>query len=236
MTTTFTARSAGCTRSPAGVSPAAPRISSRRTLPRPGNSGCVKAMPSQLVDAANRHVPMWVACREAGMDLFGPTSKRTYCPFGEFSHADGGSATAFRVYPDHGFCFACWEYYSPTRLCAMVWEVTEEAVAERLLTTIGHKPKDYRAHWLDLTTDLRPQIDREAVATALKTRCLRLVPDWPERQYDPFIAEYLARCLALLVQVTSEVDARQWLETCSTVMITVLRRSHDATAGRSAHP
>lgn len=186
-------------------------------------------MDGSLVAVANAQVPMWVACAEVGMDVHGATSKKVYCPFGEWSHADGGEEAAFRVYHDHGFCFACWQYYSPVSLCVAAWEADPEHAARALLAKIGFTPAAYTDQWDRVLKP--PAVDREAVARALKTRCMREAIDWSERQYDPLVAEYLARCLGLLVQVTSEDDARQWLETCSAVMISVLRRSHDQARG-----
>jgi hypothetical protein len=167
---------------------------------------------------------MYVAARLAGVEVPSASShKKLYCPFGEFSHADGGDEPAFRVYSDHAFCFACWQWWTPVSLCASVWEVAEELVAERLLREAGVTPLTYQEQWDQAVA--APMIDHAALTQALKTRCLREHVDWNQRQYDPDVAEYLAKCLGLLIQVTSEDEARQWLETCAVVMRAVLRKA-----------
>lgn len=167
---------------------------------------------------------MYVAARLAGVEVHSASSqKKLFCPFGEFSHADGGEEAAFRVYSDHAFCFACWQWYSPVSLCVAVWEVDEEVAAERLMREAGVTPPSYEQQWEQAI--VAPEIDHAALAEALKTRCMRLNPDWGQRQYDPDVSEYLAKCLGLLIQVTSEEDARLWLEQCAIVMRSVMRRS-----------
>jgi hypothetical protein len=61
----------------------------------------------ELIALANRTVPFPLACRVIGMDNVPEprdSGSRAYCPFGEFSHPDGGRDQALRVYYDHGFC------------------------------------------------------------------------------------------------------------------------------------
>jgi hypothetical protein len=191
-------------------------------------------MPSDLVELANSQVPMLLACRAAGMKIDEFTSKKLYCPFGEFSHADGGEEAAFRVYSDHAFCFACWAYYSPVSLCATVWEVTEEQVAQKLLTMAGITPESYEERWEELQQD--QVVDTRAVFEALRTRCERNFPCWASIQYNDQVARYLARCKALLPAVKTEEDARQWLETCSQIMNVVVRRADAQAPGRPGLP
>lgn len=176
-----------------------------------------------MVVLANKKVPMWMACDAIGMHVESGSTKKHYCPFGEFSHPDGGDEAAFRVYPEHGFCFACWQYYTPVSLCVAAWEVTEETAAGRLLQLARISPETFEERWEKLQ-DV-PQVDTSAVATALKTRLLREFPRWESVQYNDEVAQYLARCLGLLPAVQTQDDARTWLETCSQVMSLVVGRA-----------
>lgn len=183
-------------------------------------------MSTPLVELANRKVPMVTACRAVEMSVDDHTSKKLYCPFGEFNHSDQGDEAAFRVYSDHGFCFACWAYYSPVSLYVAKWEVQEEVAAETLLTAAGITPESYQERWEELQQP--PSMDYEALREALITRCARFFPGWSYLQYNDTVASYLARCLGLRAAVKSEDEARQWLEACSEVMRAVVRRSADA--------
>lgn len=183
-------------------------------------------MTSPLVELADRKVPMVVACRAVEMSVDDHTSKKLYCPFGEFSHSDQGDEAAFRVYANHGFCFACWAYYTPVSLYMAKWEVQDEVAAETLLTLAGITPESYQERWEELQKP--PEMDYEALREALITRCARYFPDWYRLQYDDVVASYLARCLGLRVAVKDESDARKWLDACSEVMRAVVRRAADA--------
>ena len=88
-------------------------------------------MPSPVA-LANRQVPFARACAWAGMEVPGDVAAsgyKTYCPWGELAHDDGGAEPAFRVYSDHGYCFACQEAFSPVKLCALAWDCTPEEAA-----------------------------------------------------------------------------------------------------------
>lgn len=183
-------------------------------------------MSSPLVELADRKVPMVVSCRAVEMHVDDHTSKKLYCPFGEFSHSDQGDEAAFRVYPDHAFCFACWAYYSPVSLYVAKWEVAEDTAAETLLSLAGITPESYTERWEELQQPVR--MDYEALREALITRCARDFPGWGYLQYHDNVASYLARCLGLRVAVRNESDARQWLEACSEVMRAIVRRTADA--------
>jgi hypothetical protein len=172
---------------------------------------------------ANLKVPMIVACHAIGMKVDEGSTKKMYCPFGEFSHLDGGDEPAFRVYSDHAFCFACWKWYSPVGLCVAEWEVTEDSAAETLMRLAGVAPESYQEVWDRVTEEVT--VDTRAVGDALEIYCARNFPRWERLKYTDEVALYLARCRGLLVQVKSESEARQWLEGCSRVMDTVLRRA-----------
>ena len=178
-----------------------------------------------IVSLANRMVPMTTACREVGLrvhERVRETGTRLHCPFEEFAHPDGGRDPAFRVWADHGFCFACWEYYSPVKLYAQVKDVTQEQAAVRLLDLIGYKPASYAHHWRSVAGP--PPLDLSAVAQALRNFCDGYCDRWQEWQLEPYVAEYLSRCLGLLGAVTAETDARAWLAQAKQVMTTVLDR------------
>ncbi len=119
-------------------------------------------------------------------------------------------------------CFACWQWWSPVSLCVTAWEVDEEIVAERLLDEIGFRPASYADWWDQALVPL--EVDREALALALKTRCMRETASWQVRQYDSDVAQFFASCLGLLTVVKSEAEARQWLVSSGAVMRAVLRR------------
>lgn len=178
---------------------------------------------AEPIALANRKVPMAVACRAAGMELRDGSTKKHYCPFGEYSHLDGGDEPAFRVYDDHAYCFACTQWWSPVSLCVAIWEVTEEAAAERLLVLAGISQDSYEKTWARLQEN--PAVSVQAVGEALRTRMAAEFPRWDQLQYTGEVAHYLSRCLGLLSAVKTEDDAREWLSRCSAVMRVVLRRN-----------
>lgn len=166
---------------------------------------------------------MVLACRAIEMNVDEGTTKKLYCPWGEFSHSDGGDEPAFRVYSNHAFCFACWQWYSPVSLYVARWEVAEDDAAETLLRLAGITKETYDELWEN--AQVLPTVDTRAADAALRMWCARNFPRWESLQYHDEVALYLARCLGLLVQVKDESEARQWLETCSLVMDAVLRRA-----------
>jgi hypothetical protein len=177
----------------------------------------------EIVELANREARMRAACRITGVKA--PSGRdsgsRAYCPWGEFSHPDGGRDPAMRVWPDHAFCFACWEYFTPVRLVARVLEVSDEAAALRLLEEVGYKPASYADHWQRASAP--PEPDRAALAQALRNACEATAgPSWRQAQSDPRVGWFLSQCLAYLVQVTTDEDARTWLALAAEVMAKVL--------------
>jgi hypothetical protein len=166
---------------------------------------------------------MPVACRAAGIyvpDIHRDTGSKMHCPWGQVSHSDGGRDPAFRVWPDHGWCFSCREHFSPVKLASRVWEVSYEQAAIKLLDHVGFKPADYAHHWQRVAAP--PELDRSAVAQALRNYCAALAPQ--HRLTEPAPAEYLARCLGFLTQVNDEAGAVQWLALSKQVMSCVLVR------------
>ncbi len=186
----------------------------------------MRSLAESAVRLANRKVPIELACSLAGESVIGLAdqvrSLKIRCPFGELYHDDGGAEPALRVYPgpNNAWCFACGEFFTPVSICAKAWDVQPEAAAIQLLDRIGYKPASYAHHWREVTAPVPP--DGHALAQALKFACERMEPDWGNRQAEPLIAEYLARCLGLIPSITSQEDADAWLSTARQVMEGVL--------------
>ncbi len=179
------------------------------------------------VALANRRIPFAVACRWAGVEIPGDVPEhgiKIYCPFGEYSHSDGGSEAAFRVYPDHGYCFACGEAFSAVKLCALVWDCTPDEAARQMLELAGVADPEYREQWQRLVNWSQPA-DVDGLAAALRVWCSRTDPQWPVRQYDSAVAAKLAECLGVLARVRTQEDCRIWLAGCKKAMAQVLGKS-----------
>jgi hypothetical protein len=177
------------------------------------------------VALANRRIPFATACRWAGVDVPGGVPEhgiKIHCPFEEYAHDDGGTSPAFRIYPDHGWCFAESEHFTPVKLCALVWGCTPEEAARQMLVQAGVADPDYRAQWQRLSNWSQPA-DVDGLAAALRVWCSRTCPRWPVRQYDSAVAAKLAQCLGLLSRVRTEADCRMWLAGCKKAMAQVLR-------------
>lgn len=183
-------------------------------------------MAESAVRLANKKVPIEVACRLAGTDIPGlidrTRSLKVRCPFGEIYHDDGGVDPALRVYPlpNNAWCFACGEFFTPVKICAMAWDVQPEDAALQLLERIGYKPATYAHHWQAVTTPVPP--DGFALAQALRFACDGLVTDWSARQQEPVVAEFMAKCLGLIPSITNQEEADMWLSTTRQVMEGVL--------------
>lgn len=139
-----------------------------------------------------------------------------HCPLGALEHPDGGAEPAFRVYPDHGWCFACQRYFSPVSLLAVAWELDREDAAAEALRRYGWKPASYAHLWEEAQREPLP--DREALAGALTAWCASQCADWRQRQYDQLVSGQLARCLSLLPLVRTRDDCGIWLEACKKAM------------------
>lgn len=165
-----------------------------------------------LAAIANRVIPFPLAASWADVG-YGDAGERggakTWCPFGAL-HYDQGREKAFRVYADHGYCFAERKYFTVAGFLAAVWEVTREEAAKLALDKAGYVPADYAHMWEEAQ---RPQDPgREFLGKALQEWCAAAIPDWPTRQYDPAVSAKLADCLALLPHVNTAGDCELWLE------------------------
>ena len=177
------------------------------------------------VALANRRIPFATAARWAGVELPGEVTEhglKVHCPFEEFAHDDGGAEPAFRVYPDHAWCFACGEHFTGVKLCALAWDCTPEEAARQMLEQAGVADPDYREQWQRLTDWSQPA-DVDGLAAALRVWCSRTDPRWSVSQYDGDVAGKLAQCLGLLARVRTEADCRVWLAGCKQAMKQVLR-------------
>lgn len=181
-------------------------------------------MPEDLrerVNIANESMTIIEACQFIGMAIgeFAIQSIKTYCPFGEMLHEDGGRSKAFRVYPgsNSAYCFACGAYYTPVKLIAVDRDIPEPTAAELILEEKGYVAPDYLSRWDALATP-KETVDADGLANALKLACARMCPDWDDRQFDEDISDILRKCLAPIVKVTTEEEARTWLDTTKAVM------------------
>lgn len=166
-----------------------------------------------LAEIADRVIPFPVAARWAGIDAGGRA--KAHCPFG-FEHDDGGREQAFRVYDDHGYCFAEQRYFTVTLLLSAVWEVSREDAAAEALRRYGWRPASYAHLWADAIRPREP--DHGALREALATWCSAQCADWPRRQYDPKVSDRMARCFGLLPLVKTEEDCEEWLAACKRAM------------------
>lgn len=170
-------------------------------------------MEEKLAAIADRTVPFPVAARWAGIDAGGRA--KTHCPFG-FEHDDGGREQAFRVYDDHGYCFAEQKYFTVSILLSVVWEVSREDAAVRALRDWGWRPAGYAHLWADATRE--PEPDRDALREALLVWCSGQCEDWEQRQFRQAASDKLSRCLGLLRAVHSAADCEKWLAACKRAM------------------
>jgi hypothetical protein len=189
-------------------------------------------MSQSPVVLANRRIPFATAARWAGIDVPGDVTSngmKIHCPFGAYAHDDGGAEPAFRVYPDHAWCFAEGEHFSPVRICALMWDCTMTEAARQLLEMAGIADPDYRERWQRLNDWSQPP-DLDALAAALRTWCAGAYPRWRARQYDSQVSAKLTACLGLLSRVRTEADCRAWLAGCKRAMESVMEEG-DSGAG-----
>jgi hypothetical protein len=166
--------------------------------------------PRSAIALANTHVPFEKAAAWAGVDT-GTRSRgmKAGCPM---CGADG----AFRVYPDHGYCFGERAYVTVVTLLSFIWEMEREDAALKALDKIGYVPVSYAHLWEH--AQRQPEVARDMLAEALRTWCSASFPDWQARQFDPAVAGQLSRCLGLLPRVASEQDCDMWLDGCKQAM------------------
>lgn len=180
-----------------------------------------------VISLANEVVSIVQVCHFIGMDLpddvYYSRSMKVHCPFGPIYHSDQGAETAFRVYVESNsaFCFACKSSYTPTWLAAQAWGLDSTTAATELLTRVGYKPLSLAEAWAEAARREIP-LERAFLAEALKVYCARICPGWDNLQFDPAVAPYLTRCLALLDCVEDETQAQEWLTGCKSVMSNVL--------------
>lgn len=168
-----------------------------------------------LIDLANEHVPIIAVCQWLGVpieDTGHTRSRKTFCPFGAVYHSDGGAEPAMRVYPESNsaWCFRCSAYFAPVTMAAQAWDQDATTAATVLLDRVGYRPLSMAEQWAAVT-DLTQTPDTTLLAEALKVYCQRVDPQWSDRQFQPDVAAQLARCLALLERVRTDVDAATWL-------------------------
>lgn len=184
-----------------------------------------------LARLADEKVPFPLAARWAGVAVHEGSAERgikTWCPFGAFEHPDGGAEPSFRVYPDHGWCFAEVRYFSVVTLLAAVWELDRQDAAAEALRRIGWVPVSYAHLFEQAARD--PEPDADALAGALVTWCEAYCrdqggqPGWKALQYEPEVAGLLSRCLGLLPLVHTGEDCRTWLDASKRAMQQVLDR------------
>lgn len=171
-----------------------------------------------LPQIANRVVSFPQAARWAGIRFWGDTRERgskVHCPFG-LLHPDQGRERAFRVYSDHGYCFAERRRFTAVSLLAAYWELSWKDAAKKALDLIGYVPAGYAQEFENAQKP--PEPDRRALAVALAEWCRANCSDWSDRQYHRVVAGQLSRCLGLLPLVKTEGDCARWLEGCQQAM------------------
>lgn len=143
---------------------------------------------------------------------FTDRSVKTFCPFGEFYHADRGVEAAFRVYPEpnNAYCFGACGFFSPVSLYAAAQGISQGAAADSLLQQVGWKPPSLEERWAEaLAATTTPDV--LALAEALKAYCSRVIPGWEFAQFEKPYSEVLDKCLSLLPRVSTDEDATAWL-------------------------
>jgi len=176
---------------------------------------------SELIDLANSRLSIVQACNMLDVSVgdFTYGSVKTYCPFGQIWHQDGGSTKAFRVYAatNSCYCFAGCGMFTPVSLLAKAKDMTNEESAEWILNFTGYVPQDFHSQWDALMSTPAP-VDRDSLTEALKMACSGMDPQWEDRQFEPRIAMKFTACLALLPKVQSAEDATTWLSVTKTAM------------------
>lgn len=166
------------------------------------------------IDTANREVPFSTAAAWTGL-LDQPARARgikTSCPF---CFDMGSKDLAFKIYEDHGYCFAENRYFSSTRLLAAYWQMPEEDAASKALKMIGWRPPTVENLWNEAIAEPLPDI--AALEVALRKYCGTL-PGWKDLQYTPNVGGVLAQCLAALPIVRTNQECVEWLSRCKVIM------------------
>lgn len=175
----------------------------------------------EMIALANTRMTIVQACNMLNVSVgeFSYGSIKTYCPFGQLWHQDGGQSKAFRVYAASNscYCFAGCGMFTPVTLLAKAKDMTNEESAEWILAYTGYVEPDYQSQW-DALQAQPAHVDRDSLTEALKTACAGMDPTWEDRQFEPEIAVKFTACLALLPKVQNAEDATQWLSVTKTAM------------------
>lgn len=184
--------------------------------------------PKSLIAEANERVSITLACRLVGIEIeAGRTegSTKTYCPFGQFYHSDGGKEPALRIYPqtNSAYCFSCKKFFSPTTIVSDAFGISKKQAAVELLDRVGYKPLSALELW-EGVQERPPKPDTSMLSMALKVYCFRICSDWNKLQFESEIAGILDKCLMLLDNVETAEDAELWLSNSKKVMTKLLTK------------
>lgn len=149
---------------------------------------------------------------------------KSWCLFGHLAHPDGGLERALRIYEDtnSAYCFACAKAWRPVSLMAEVWDCTWAEAADRMCQMAGITEPTWQEKWEALQQPVPP--DTARLGEALKAWCRRVRgPSWELEQTDAWFGVPLAACLGLLPLVTTDPEAREWLDGCKRIMGPLLR-------------
>jgi hypothetical protein len=181
--------------------------------------------PRELISLANSRMSITRVCNMLGVSVgdFTYGSIKTYCPFGQIWHTDGGTSKAFRIYAatNSCYCFAGCGMFTPVTLLAKARDQSPAEVAEWILAETGYVPPDYVSQWEALTS-APTEVDRDALSEALKYACAGMDPAWEDKQFEQPVAATFTACLALLPKVTTASEATTWLAATKTAMRRVL--------------
>lgn len=179
------------------------------------------------VAIANREVSISTACRLIDMSVDGYA--KTWCPFGDVTHADGGYDRAFRIYEDtnSAYCFACGEAFRPVSLIARARDISTDEAAAVLLEHIGYVPVDVDDRLDALLREEEEPVDQESLASALGVFCSRIAPDWKHLQFDDSVATPYRQCLEVLSLVSTPKDAETWLTAAKMKMTRTLEHQEN---------
>lgn len=177
-----------------------------------------------VITVADEQVSIVAVCQMFGVDvpddIADGRSRKLPCPFGELYHSDHGRDPAMRIYADtnSAYCFSCQTYWTPVTLAAKAMDTDRRTAAARLLDRIGYRPLDLAQVWAQAVS-FEPELDRAALADALKAYCRRIDPAWTTHQFDPAVSSALVRCLSILDLVRSPDDVDMWLTRCKAAMM-----------------
>jgi hypothetical protein len=182
-------------------------------------------MTSSLIEQANKKVSIYLVCNLIGVDVEGRqgSSIKTYCPFGDFFHSDGGKEPAFRVYGEtnSAYCFSCKKYFTPVSLYSNATDLTTKQSAEDLLEKVGYKEPSFEEIWSNVQPK-DPEPDTSMLSKALRVYCERVSKNWSKEQFKTEVASVLDKCLSLLDVVKTSEDSEYWLTTSKQIMFRVI--------------